>query len=67
MLETKTATVTDQITSVETATKTETMTNYVTVTDVSTVVEPTTYTSVWVSTDIRDNVSLLGFPHDIDF
>lgn len=33
------------------------MTDFVTVTEVSTMVEPTTFTSIWVSTEIKDNVS----------
>jgi hypothetical protein len=52
-----TATVTDKITSVQTATKTETMTDRVTMTDTVTMVEPTTVTKVWVETQTKDNVS----------
>lgn len=60
MLETKTATVTDKLTRVETATRTETRTDKVTVTEVSTKVQPTTFTSVWVKTDVIDKVSAKG-------
>lgn len=53
-----TATVTDQVTSVQTATKTETQTDRITMTDTVTRVEPTTVVSVWVQTETKDNVSI---------
>jgi hypothetical protein len=43
-------------TATATATATATMTDVVTSVVVSTVVQPTTITSVWVSTDVIDNV-----------
>ena len=58
LLETQTATVTDSFTSVQTATVTDTMTDFMTVTQISTVVQPTTFVSVYVSTDIVDEVCL---------
>ena len=56
-----TATVTDEMTVIQTAilTKTKTETDKVTMTEVSTVVQPTTFTSVWVQTQTIDNVSTL--------
>lgn len=53
---TQTATKTDDVTLVQTATRTEIQTDMVTVTQVSTLVQPTTFTSVYVSTDIVNNV-----------
>jgi hypothetical protein len=46
------------MTQVMTATETDTKTDSVTMTEISTVVQPTTYTSIWVSTDIIDKVRL---------
>ena len=56
-----TATITDEMTVIQTAilTKTKTETDKVTMTEVSTVVQPTTFTSVWVQTQTIDNVSTL--------
>lgn len=54
---TQTATVTDQMTVLQTATVTDLMTDFMTVTQVSTVVQPTTYTSVYVSAQVIDDVS----------
>jgi hypothetical protein len=60
--ETKTQTniYTQTNTETDTATKTlkETQTNFVTSIQLSTVVQPTTYTSVWVSTAVINNVRL---------
>jgi hypothetical protein len=60
-METQTATVTDMMTRFETATLTQIMTDMVTVTDVSTVIQPTTYVSVWVKTQVIDNVCTTNF------
>jgi hypothetical protein len=51
-----TATLTDKMTIVQTATKTQVMTDFMTVTKLSTVVQPTTFTSIWVSTNVIDKV-----------
>ena len=53
---TQTATVTDQMTVLQTATVTDVMTDFMTVTDFSTIIQPTTYTSIYVSTEIYDQV-----------
>lgn len=45
------------MTVLQTATVTDVMTDFMTVTQVSTVVQPTTITSVYVSTQVIDNVS----------
>ena len=53
-----TDTITDEMTLVSTMTETATMTetDVVTMTDISTMIVPTTYVSVYVSTDVIDNV-----------
>jgi hypothetical protein len=42
-------------------TDTMTMTDMVTVTEVSTMIQPTTFTSVWVKTQVIDNVRTTDF------
>jgi hypothetical protein len=59
LVETNTATVTDKMTFVHTATQTQFETEKVTVTQLSTVVQPTTYTSIWIKTDVIDNVRFI--------
>ena len=62
-------------TETDTATQTvsETYTDFVTRTELSTIIQPTTYTSVYISTDIIDNVSffltnaLRKYPHVIPY
>ena len=51
-----TDTLTDKMTIGQTATKTQVMTDFMTVTKLNTVVQPTTFTSIWVSTNVIDKV-----------
>jgi len=60
-----TATLTQQVTAVETAFKTKTEVEKMTVTQLSTVVQPTTITSVWVSKEIVDKAS--GISRNIQY
>jgi hypothetical protein len=62
-LETKTATLTEQFTHLQTAFVTETQINDVTHTQLKTVEVPVTLTSVWVSTEIRDNTHTIINTH----
>lgn len=57
--ETQTATLTEQFTHLQTAFVTQTQINDVTHTEISTVNVPTTFTSVWVSTEIMDNTQTI--------
>jgi hypothetical protein len=63
-MQTQTATVTDKMTSVQTATMTQTMTDSITMTDTVTKLTPTTVTSVWVQTQTMDNVSSVPDPYE---
>jgi hypothetical protein len=54
-IETKTATLTEQFTHLQTAFVTQTQINDVTHTQFKTIEVPTTFTSVWVSTETQDN------------
>lgn len=57
--ETQTATLTEQFTHLQTAFVTQTQVNDVTHTEISTVNVPTTFTSVWVSTEVVDNTQTI--------
>ncbi len=59
VVETATATITDEVTVIHTAVVTDMVTDRVVVTQLSTVVEPTTLTKVYVSTNIIDNVRMI--------